>query len=171
MQIVWTGEANSYSAKENMALDALGEIATIKIIETLREQEGGIYGGGARGSLSKITYPRYNFSISFPCGPDNVDKLVAAALNELEMIKNDGPTDKDMNKVKEAYLLEYKENLESNRFWLNSLYSADYEQKDPNKILEFEASVAKLTKADVQAAAKKYIDENYLLAVLLPEDK
>ncbi|GAK90566.1 probable zinc protease PqqL [Nonlabens ulvanivorans] len=171
VQIVWTGKAESYSAKENMALDALGEIATIKIIETLREQEGGIYGGGARGSLSKITYPRYNFSISFPCGPDNVDKLVAAALNELEMIKNDGPTDKDMNKVKEAYLLEYKENLESNRFWLNSLYSADYEQKDPNKILDFEASVAKLTKADVQAAAKKYIDENYLLAVLLPEDK
>lgn len=171
VQIVWTGEANAYSAKEDMALDALGEIATIKIIETLREQEGGIYGGGARGSLSKITYPRYNFSISFPCGPDNVDKLVAAALNELELIKKNGPSDKDMNKVKEAYLLEHKESLESNRYWLNTLYTADYEQKDPNEILMFEEAVAKLSNADVQAAAKKYIDENYLLAVLLPEDK
>ena len=169
VQIVWTGETAAYSSKEDMALDALGEIATIKIIETLREQEGGIYGGGARGSLSKITYPRYNFSISFPCGPDNVDKLVAAALNELEKIKKDGPTDKDMNKVKEAYLLEHKEDLENNRYWLNTLYNADYEQKDPNKMLEFEAAVAKLSKADVQAAAKKYINENYLLAVLLPE--
>ncbi|PQJ33235.1 peptidase M16 [Nonlabens arenilitoris] len=170
VQIVWTGETSTYSSKEDMALDALGEIATIKIIETLREQEGGIYGGGARGSLSKITYPRYNFSISFPCGPDNVDKLVTAALNELELIKKNGPTDKDMNKVKEAYLLEHKENLESNRYWLNTLYRADYEQRDAHKILDFETSVAKLTKADVQAAAKKYIDENYLLAVLLPED-
>lgn len=171
VQIIWTGEADSYSSKEDMALDALGEIATIKIIETLREQEGGIYGGGARGSLSKITYPRYNFSISFPCGPDNVDKLVAAAINELEMIKTNGPTDKDMTKVKEAYLLKHKEDLKSNRYWLNTLYSADYEQKDPNKILEFEAAVAALSSADVQAAAKKYINENYLLAVLLPEDK
>jgi zinc protease len=38
-------------------------------------------------------------------------------------------------------------------------------------MLEFEEAVAKLSNADVQAAAKKYIDENYLLAVLLPEDK
>jgi zinc protease len=121
--------------------------------------------------LSKISYPSYNFLISFPCGPDNVDKLVAAALNELELIKKNGPTDKDMNKVKEAYLLEHKENLESNRYWLNTLYTAGYEQKDPNKMLEFEAAVAKLSNADVQAAANKYIDENYLLAVLLPEDK
>jgi zinc protease len=171
VQIIWSGEAIAYSSKENMALDALGEIATIKIIETLREQEGGIYGGGARGSLSKISYPSYNFLISFPCGPDNVDKLVAAALNELELIKKNGPTDKDMNKVKEAYLLEHKENLESNRYWLNTLYTAGYEQKDPNKMLEFEAAVANLSNADVQAAANKYIDENYLLAVLLPEDK
>jgi zinc protease len=171
VQIIWSGEATAYSSKEDMALDALGEITTIKIIETLREQEGGIYGGGARGSLNKLTYPSYNFLISFPCGPDNVDKLVAAALNELELIKKNGPTDKDMNKIKEAYLLEHKENLESNRYWLNTLYTADYEQNNPNKMLEFEAAVAALSTTDVQAVANKYIDENFLLAVLLPEDK
>jgi zinc protease len=37
---------------------------TIRIIEVLREQEGGIYGGGARGSMSKKFEPGFNFSIS-----------------------------------------------------------------------------------------------------------
>jgi zinc protease len=68
--IAFSGEA-PYSEKDALALSALGEVATIKVIEKLREDESGIYGGGARGGMSKVPYGSYSFSISFPCGPEN----------------------------------------------------------------------------------------------------
>ncbi|KAF5298845.1 hypothetical protein FQR65_LT19572 [Abscondita terminalis] len=72
--ISYGGEA-PYSEKEALSLSALGEVATIKIIEKLREDESGIYGGGARGGMSKVPYGAYSFGISFPCGPENAEKL------------------------------------------------------------------------------------------------
>lgn len=169
VRMTWDYPIANYSAKEELAVNAMGEALTIKIIEVLREQEGGIYSGGARGSMSKIPEPNFNFGISFPCGPDNVDKLVAATQNEIANLKSNGPSEKDLNKVKEGFLLEYKEDLKSNRYWLNNLVSASREQRDPNNMMNFEAEVAKMTADDVQAVANKYLTDDYILAILKPE--
>ena len=42
----------------------------------LREEESGVYGVGARGSMTKFPFGNLSFNISFPCGPENVDSLV-----------------------------------------------------------------------------------------------
>ncbi|WP_105982217.1 M16 family metallopeptidase [Nonlabens agnitus] len=170
VQMRWDYDIPAYSAQEDLAVDALGEALTIRIIEVLREQEGGIYGGGARGSMSKIPEPGFNFSVSFPCGPDNVEKLVAATQKEIANLKENGPSEKDLNKVKEGYLLERKEDLKSNRFWLSNLVNASRDQRDPNSMMNFEAEVAKMTTKDVQEVAKKYLNEDYILAILMPEE-
>ncbi|WP_194852595.1 M16 family metallopeptidase [Nonlabens antarcticus] len=171
VQMIWDYDIATYDAQEELAVNALGEALTIRIIEVLREQEGGIYGGGARGSMSKIPEPGFNFSVSFPCGPDNVEKLIAATQKEIAELKKNGPSDEILNKVKEGYLLEHKEDLKSNSYWLNNLVSASREQRDPNKMMNFEAEVAKMTAKDIQDVAKKYLNEDYILAVLMPEVK
>ena len=171
VRINWSYEIPSYSPKEDMHVDALGEILTIKIIETLREKEGGIYGGGARGSMSKMPYASFSFGISFPCGPDNVDKLVAATMDEIALIKKNGPTEKDLNKVKEAYLLEHKENLQSNRYWLQTISKIDQEKRNVAEVTAFEAAVNSMTIDDVKRAANTYLNEDHVLAVLKPEAK
>jgi zinc protease len=171
VRISWSYEIPSYDDKEEMYADALGEILTIKIIETLREKEGGIYGGGARGNMSKMPYPSFSFNISFPCGPDSVDKLVEATMNEVALLKKDGPTEKDLNKVKEAYLLEHKESLKSNRYWLSTLSNIDQEKRDVKEVLEFETMVNNMTADDVKSVANKYLTKDYILAVLKPETK
>ncbi len=89
VMIRFSGETK-YNEQEDLAMRALGEVATIKIIEKLREDEGGIYGGGARGSLNKVPYGSYNFSINFPCGPENAEKLTKIALAELQKMIDNG---------------------------------------------------------------------------------
>jgi zinc protease len=168
VSITWEEEI-PYDSDTEMAVNALGEVLTIKLVEKLREEEGGVYGVGARGNLSKISFSNLIFSISFPCGPENVDKLIAAALGEVEKIKKDGVAPKDMAKVKETYLLKRKEDIKTNRFWIGNLVKADQEDRRLEEMMQFEAKLDKLTAEDVQKVAQKYLDENYFLGVLMPE--
>ena len=170
VRIQFSGETK-YDAREAHLLKALGEILSIKLIEILREKESGVYGVGARGSMSKYPYGSYDFTISFPCGPENVDKLKDAALAELQKIIDNGPTNKDVTKVKEAQLLDYKENLKKNDFWIKSLKKVDYYQSDKYKILELTKEINTISSGDIQKIAKKYLSEGYLLAILYPEDQ
>ncbi len=170
VRITWTEEI-PFDSDAKMAVNALGEVLTIKLIEKLREEEGGVYGVGARGDLTKISYSNLSFSISFPCGPENVEKLVEAALAEVEKIKNNGVLPEDMEKVKETYLVKHKEDVKTNKFWIENLLRADQEGLNANNIMDFEEKVANLKASDLQAIANKYLDENYFLAILMPETK
>jgi len=168
--IQFSGETK-YDAKEDHLLKSLGEILSIKLIEKLREEESGVYGVGARGSMSKVPYGSYNFTISFPCGPENVDKLKEAALAEVQSIIENGPLEKDVDKIKQAQMLDYKENLKKNRYWLNSLKNADYNKTDKSKIIELTKEIGEISVNNLQEIAKKYLSNGYILAVLYPENQ
>ncbi|MFP9112435.1 M16 family metallopeptidase [Flavobacterium sp. RHBU_3] len=169
VRISYYGEA-TYNEKEARALNALGEILTIKLIEQLRETESGVYGISASGSMSKVPYGSYNFDIRFPCGPENAEKLTQSALNELQKIVTNGPEAKDLAKYKEAELLEYKKNLKENRFWLRGLTNAYSMESNPEALLKKEEAINALTAKEVQDVAKKYITTNKLIAILMPEE-
>ena len=157
--------------KEAKLLKSLGEILSIKLIEKLREEESGVYGVGARGSISKFPYGSFNFTISFPCGPENVIKLKDAALAEVQSIIDNGPLEKDVAKIKEAQLLEYKENLKKNRYWINSLKNADYNKKDKSKIIGLTKEIDDISAIAIQNIAKKYLSNGHILAILYPENQ
>lgn len=168
--ITWI-EETEYDPDTELAINALGEVLTIKLVEKLREEEGGVYGVGARGSLSKISFSNVTFTISFPCGPENVDKLVDAALVEVNKIRTEGVSDEDMNKVKETWLVKRKEDLKKNDFWIRFLLTADQEKKNMTELLEYEENVKALTSDDLQSVAQKFLDENYFLGILMPENE
>ncbi|WP_298312927.1 pitrilysin family protein [uncultured Aquimarina sp.] len=168
VNIIWRGETE-YNKSEDLAIKALGEVLSIKLIEKLREEESGVYGVGARGRLNKLPYGSYNFSISFPCGPENVKKLTDAAIAELQKIVKEGPTDKDLSKIKESRLLDYKEKSKQNSFWLSNLQNADYNQTPMVSGETYAETIAKLSKQDIQNVAKKYVDAGYILGILMPE--
>jgi zinc protease len=69
-----------YNSKDAYALRSLGEVLSIKLVEQLREEKGGVYGVGANGGMQKIPYSFSSFSISFPCAPENADTLTKAAI-------------------------------------------------------------------------------------------
>ncbi|MFA7444855.1 MAG: insulinase family protein [Flavobacteriaceae bacterium] len=158
-----------YDEKEALAMQALGEVLTIKLIEELRENESGVYGASARGSMGKVPYGSYSFTIGFPCGPENAESLTASALRELQKIIDNGPEEKDLAKFKEGELLDYKEEIKTNRFWLNSLQRAYTQDANPDNILKFEEKINALTAKEVQAVAKKYTAKDKVIGILMPE--
>ena len=168
VNIMFYGDAQ-YSAKEAFAMQALGEILTIKLVEQLRENESGVYGVGARGNMSKVPYGSYNFNISFPCGPDNAEKLTASALNELQKIITNGPEAKDLDKFKEAEIQDFRKESKENRFWLSNFIRSYSNEQSAEEVLKFEEKVNALTAKEVQEVAKKYLTKDKVVGMLMPE--
>lgn len=168
VRISYTGET-TYSEKENLAMQALGEILTIKLIEELREKEGGVYGASARGGLNKLPYGSYSFSIGYPTNPASADKLIELTLKEVEKIQKNGPEAKDLEKFKEGEMTDYTISLKENNYWLDVLSDSYTDKENPEKALDFEKNLKALTAKDVQDAANKYLKNNRVISVLKPE--
>lgn len=169
VSITYSGEA-PYNEKEALALQALGEVATIKVIEKLREDESGIYGGGARGGMYKMPYNNYSFSINFPCGPENAEKLTKSAIAELQRLIDKGPEQKDLDKYKEGEYNDDKTNMKDNMYWMNALTKNQLDGSDQYEILNYQEKVKALTVKDLQDVAKKYLTKGRIVATLMPED-
>jgi zinc protease len=169
IRMFWNGEA-PYSESEQLKIQALTEVLNIKVIESLREELGGIYGGGLFGNLNKNPYNNYSIGVSLPCGPENVDKLVAATLSEIDKIKSKGPTADDLNKVKETWKQQYLVNIKDNSFWARQLLQSVELGTNAADMISYEKRIAALTAKDIQATAAKYLDmKNYVQVVLNPE--
>lgn len=166
--IRFTGETK-YSDDENLKLQALIELMNIKLIETLREELSGIYGGGMFGSMNKFPYENYSIGVSLPCGPENVDKLIAATFEEINKVKIKDPLEADLNKVKETWKKQYQENMKDNTFWMSQLQQSVEYGGNAAEIFNYEKKVDALTTDDLKAMANKYLDKkNYVQVVLYP---
>jgi zinc protease len=171
VSIVFTKQV-PYNSKDAYSLKSLGEVMSIKLVEQLREEKGGVYGVGAAGGMQRIPYSFSQFSISFPCAPENADTLTKAALTELTSIMKKGVTAEDLAKIKEQQKRSLEVNIKQNNFWMNNLFDAYYNGYDPKQILQKEKQINDLTAKMIQDAAKKYINPKiYIRAVLKPAAK
>lgn len=170
IRLFWNGEA-PYSDEEQFKLQALAELLNIKLIETLREDLGGVYSGGIYASLNKYPYGNYSIGASLPCGPENVDKLITATLAEIEKVKTSGPQEADLDKVKETWKQQYLVNVKDNNYWARQLLQSAEMGTNPEGILAYEKRVDALTVKDLQASANKYLDtKKFVQIVLNPEE-
>lgn len=168
--MVFTAPA-TYNSKEAFALNSLGEVMSIKLIEQLREEKGGVYGVSASGNLGRIPYSSSSFTITFPCAPENADTLSKAALDELRKIIKIGVTAEDLEKIKEQQKRKLEVDMKQNQFWMNSLYEACFYGSNPSEILNKPKQVNELTSKMVQDAAKKFINLSSFIRVTLKPDK
>ncbi|MCG2586132.1 pitrilysin family protein [Massilia sp. TS11] len=166
------GGDTSYDPDEALRLNMLNQIINIKLTEVVREKLQLVYSGGVSGGMGRTPHGNYRLDVNFTCAPDNVDKVAAAALGEIEKIQKEGPSAADIEKVKTAMRLGYERNLKENGYWASQLLSAALYGDDPERILTVAERIAAVTPAQLQAAAQRYFDmNNYLQMALKPEPK
>jgi zinc protease len=124
------------------------------------------------GGLARDPYAHFILGMSLPCAPENVEKVVAAALGEIQKIQEGGPEVLDLAKVKQNWLTKHRQDLRENRYWLGKLQAAELYKTDPAILLDYEKQVAAITVDDVKVAAQRYLKrDNYVQVVLYPELK
>lgn len=171
ISITFNGDV-AYSDEQKLTLQALGEVLNLKVIEVLREKMSMIYGGGFETSMGQHPYGHYSVALNLPTGPENVDKVIAAAFAEINKMKADGPSVADLEKVKLNWITRQQKSLRENNYWMNQLMGSVTQGRDPAHILRYEQRVRAITPQAVKLAAQRYLDlHNYVQVVLYPERK
>jgi len=116
--------------------------------------------------------PEYTLQIGFTCNPARVDELVKAAFREIDALKTEGPTEKQVADARAGMLRDLETNLRDNTYVLGQIHARYVDGEDPAGIFAIAPFYQKLDVATVQQAAKTYLDTaNYVKVVLMPEKK
>ncbi|MBL1408240.1 insulinase family protein [Sphingobacterium sp. C459-1T] len=160
-----------YNEANHWNMKALQEILNIKLIERLREKEGGVYTSGVNIKYDNFPKPNYLVSISFGCAPENVDKLIQATKDEMEQLIKNGPTAVDIEKFKAEESRAIELAIKSNEYWHGNLVKRYQNNENPAEILKNMKHVKNITVKSVQKVAKDYLNTNNVIQfVLLPEE-
>ncbi|MCE3281662.1 MAG: insulinase family protein [Chitinophagaceae bacterium] len=169
VRMFFTGNT-TYSDLEEVQLDQLTKILGIRLREVLREDQGGVYGVGVRGSISRVPDNSYSVSINFSCAPANVDKLIALVMAEIDNLKANGASQTNIDKVTAEDTRTLETQLRQNSYWQYNLEQKYLYGEDPKLILEDMNNLKKLTVERTKELANKYLNnQNFAKMILLPE--
>jgi zinc protease len=149
---------------------ATASVLNIRLREILREELGGTYGVSVSFGNTAPIKGYGTMTVQFGSSPENVDKLVAATLKEIERLKAEGPSMDDVNKVKELERRDLETNAKQNSYWLGSLQTVHLFGWDPVGIIRRPERTEKLTPEIIKAMFQKYFPmDRYTLVTLKPE--
>lgn len=169
--LVWNTDFE-WSSKNVLVEKILTRILDIKLRETVRENEGGTYGLQVRDQVEKFPKSEYSLTIIFGCDPKRQDKLVKVIYGEMDKIVKNGPTEEDMNKIKETLIRERETDLKKNDWWVRKLENLYYFDEPKTSFADFNDNVKAVTNEEIKAAAIKYFNmKNYVKVYLKPEKK
>ena len=168
-QIVFTGPFE-WSRENRYAISSLASAMRIRLREVLREDMGGTYGVGVSSVGIRDPRQEFTFRISFGTAPERLEELTAAVFQQIDSVQTFGPTQEDIEKVKEMQRRQRETNLRDNGYWLSQLITYDRYGLDLRSILTYEELIEGLTPEMVQGAARKYMPtDNYVRISLYPE--
>lgn len=141
-----------------------------KLLKRLREKESGVYSPSVGLSKVMIPSPYYTFSVSFSCAPERVDDLIAATLEEIELMKKEGPTKDELEKFIAQEKRQKETQVRSNNYWLNYIQNVYQGEIEMDYINSYEEYLEELKLPELQKASQKYLNtENKAQLILLPE--
>lgn len=159
-----------FSLEKQEKIMLLGKLLKIKLTQELREKMSGVYGVQVSGFASNKPSNWYRFNVRFTCSPENVEKLKSKVYEEIIKIKENGISEIDLHKIKEAEIANNKSNARYNSYWSYKLKNVIEYNLDMNDILNFDEKINQLTAKEFKDMANKYFDETNLVElILMPE--
>lgn len=169
--IVFSGPFE-FTQERRVAIRAMTEILSNRLLELIREQLGGTYSITASPGYTKHPRPEYSIRIQFGSSPDRTEDLIKRVFEEIQKFKNEGPTEKQLNDEKEALIREFEVNSKQNNYLLGQIALRFFHGEDPEGVWMITDYYKKLDAATIKEAANKYLNtSSYVKVSLFPEPK
>jgi zinc protease len=142
----------------------LGGSPTSRLFLRLRQKEGISY--GAFSQLMAHPIERTSFLLAGAiAAPANMDKAMSGLLAELGDMVEKGVTDKELAEAKQSYAKVWQGRIAEDDFVVTELGQGLFLGRTFAYWADLNSKIAKLTVADVNAAAKRFIDPDKLSKV------
>ncbi|NDV64935.1 pitrilysin family protein [Bacteroides sp. 224] len=155
----------AYTMKNKILMSMLDQIMSLVYTETVREEEGGTYGVSVEGGLSKFPREVFTFQVSFDTDPAKKDKLMEIVFAELDKLIKNGPSESNLNKVKEYTLKSFNEAVKENGYWMGVL--EEYILTGVNKNEDFSNLVNSITVQDIRKFAHSLFKQKNQIEVTM----
>ena len=160
--IIYSGKIEP-TLKNRMVMSFLNQVLNIVYTEEVREKEGGTYGVGVRGSVSKLPEGEYALMVNFKMAPERREELAAIIIREFEKLAAEGPVTEHVEKVRSYMLKSFEESQKKNGAWMNWLYNFYFENEDNHT--GYEELVKSITTEDIRLLAKYILDQGNFIEV------
>ena len=166
--IIYSGKIDPVQ-KNRVVMSFLNQILDIVYTEEVREKEGGTYGVGVRGSISKLPEGEYTLMVNFKMAPERREELAAIIVREFEKIAANGPVAEHVEKVRSYMLKSFEESQKKNSAWMSWLYSFYFENED--NYTGYEQLIKSISADDVRSLAKFILDQgNFIEVSMVPAE-
>ncbi len=156
-----------YNNRNELLMDAIGQLLRIVYTEKVREDKGGTYSVQVSGNLQHHPNDEALLRIAFQTDPQKYNDLIPIVYKELEKMATEGPSQQDLDKVKAYELKVYNQVLRMNNYWEYVLYTDLYNGIDVDT--DFRYIVENMTCGDIRTTLRNLIDQNNCIEVTMTQ--
>lgn len=154
-----------YTLDNQLKITTLSNLLRLRYTATIREEEGGSYSVGVRGTTSKRPIPLATLVVQFNTDPTIYKRMLDIVHKEISAIADRGPAPQDLDKVKLNLLKQHAENQQENGWWMSIIN--DFYRDGIDQLSEVENSIQAIDVASIQALAKRFLEGNNVREILL----
>lgn len=166
--LFYSGKGN-YTLKDRLIMNIFYQVMDMEYTESVREDEGGTYGVGIRGSITQYPQKRANLQISFDTDPERRERMTEIIRQGLADFAKNGPDAEKLARVKEFMLKKYKEDQKENSYWMAGL--EDYYWNHLDSVTDYEELVNSITAKDLKKYAKNLLKQGNNIVVSINGEK
>lgn len=156
-----------YNNRNELLMDAIGQLLRIVYTEKVREDKGGTYSVQASGDLQHHPNDEALLRIAFQTDPQKYNDLIPIVYKELEKMAIEGSSQQDLDKVKAYELKVYNQVLRMNNYWEYVLYTDLYNGIDVDT--DFRYIVENMTCGDIRTTLRNLLDQNNCIEVTMTQ--
>lgn len=156
-----------YNNRNELLMDAIGQLLRIVYTEKVREDKGGTYSVQVSGNLQHHPNDEALLRIAFQTDPQKYNDLIPIVYKELEKMATEGPSQQDLDKVKAYELKVYNQVLRMNNYWEYVLYTDLYNGIDVDT--DFRYIVENMTCDDIRATLRNLLNQNNCIEVTMTQ--
>ena len=156
-----------YNNRNELLMDAIGQLLRIVYTEKVREDKGGTYSVQVSGDLQHHPNDEALLRIAFQTDPQKYNSLIPIVYKELEKMATEGPSQQDLDKVKAYELKVYNQVLRMNNYWEYVLYTDLYNGIDVDT--DFRYIIENMTCDDIRTTLRNLIDQNNCIEVTMTQ--
>lgn len=156
-----------YNNRNELLMDAIGQLLRIVYTEKVREDKGGTYSIQVSGDLQHHPNNEALLRIAFQTDPQKYNSLIPIVYKELEKMATEGPSQQDLDKVKAYELKVYNQVLRMNNYWEYVLYTDLYNGIDVDT--DFRYIIENMTCDDIRTTLRNLIDQNNCIEVTMTQ--